>query len=84
VSDRPPKGIVVVKIGGSTLGSNDTTLKDLVALQHNGVKLIVVHGGGSVISQWMEKQGTIPRFVRGLRVTDSQSLEIVAAVPRPR
>ena len=78
--DRPPKGIVVVKIGGSTLGSNDTTLKDLVALQRDGVKLMVVHGGGSLISQWMEKQGTIPRFVRGLRVTDSQSLEIVAAV----
>ena len=53
--DRPPKGIVVVKIGGSTLGSNDTTLKDLVALQRDGVKLIVVHGGGSVISQWMER-----------------------------
>ena len=80
MSDRPPKDIVVVKIGGSTLGSNDTTLKDLVTLQRDGVKFIVVHGGGSIISQWMEKQGTIPRFVRGLRVTDSQSLEIVAAV----
>ena len=76
MADRP----VLVKIGGSTLGSHDTTLADLVALQRDGVRLIVVHGGGNVISQWMEKQGTIPRFVRGLRVTDVGSLEIVTAV----
>ena len=76
MKDRP----VVVKIGGSTLGSHDTTLDDLVALQREGVKLIVVHGGGSTISQWMERQGAMPRFVRGLRVTNAQSLEIVTAV----
>ena len=75
-----PDGPIVVKIGGSTLGSHDTTLQDLVTLQGEGVPVIVVHGGGSVISQWMEKQGAMPRFVRGLRVTDSQSLEIVTAV----
>ena len=76
MADKP----VVVKIGGSTLGSHDTTLEDLVALQKDGVKLIVVHGGGNIISQWMERQGTVPRFVRGLRVTDEQSLEIATAV----
>ena len=76
MTDRP----VVVKIGGSTLGSHDTTLEDLVSLQQNGVKLIVVHGGGQIINQWMEQQGSMPRFVRGLRVTDAKSLEIVTAV----
>ena len=76
MADKP----VVVKIGGSTLGSHDTTLEDLVALQKDGVKFIVVHGGGNIISQWMERQGTVPRFVRGLRVTDEQSLEIATAV----
>ena len=73
-------GPVVVKIGGSTLGSHDTTLKDMVALQRDGVKLIVVHGGGTVISEWMQRQGTMPRFVRGLRVTSAESLEVVTAV----
>ena len=73
-------GPVVVKIGGSTLGSHDTTLKDLVSLQQEGTQCIVVHGGGNVVSQWMERQGSRPRFVRGLRVTDEQSLEIVTAV----
>ena len=41
---------------------------------------MVVHGGGAVISDWMKKQGLMPRFVRGLRVTDGPSLEIVVAV----
>ena len=76
----PPSKMVVVKIGGSTLGSHDTTLEDLAALQRRGVNLVVVHGGGQTISQWMRRQGTVPRFIRGLRVTDAKSLEIVTAV----
>ena len=73
-------GTIVVKIGGSTLGNHDTTLDDLVALQRQGINAIVVHGGGKVISEWMEKQGVKPRFVRGLRVTDAPSLDIAVAV----
>ena len=71
---------LIVKIGGSTLGSHDTTLRDLVTLQQEGTAVVVVHGGGNVISQWMQRQGIPPRFVRGLRVTDAASLEIVVAV----
>lgn len=71
---------IVVKIGGSTLDSRDTSLKDLVTLQKQGVDVVVVHGGGNVISQWMQRQGLPPRFVNGLRVTDAPSLEIVVAV----
>jgi len=73
-------GTIVVKIGGSTLGSHDTTLHDLVTLQKQGVNSVVVHGGGKIISDWMAKQGVMPRFVRGLRVTDAPSLDIVVAV----
>ena len=64
---------IVVKIGGSTLGSHDTTLENLVTLQNQGVDVVVVHGGGNVISQWMQRQGIPP-------VTDEASLEIVVAV----
>ncbi len=71
---------IVVKIGGSTLGNHDTSLKDLVTLQKEGVEVVVVHGGGNVVSQWMQRQGIPPQFVRGLRVTDAASLEIVVAV----
>lgn len=74
------RGAIVVKIGGSTLGSHDTTLHDLVTLQREGINSVVVHGGGKIISDWMAKQGVMPRFVRGLRVTDAPSLDIVVAV----
>ena len=73
-------GTIVVKIGGSTLGAHDTTLEDLVALQKQGTNPVVVHGGGQMVSRWMETRGVRPRFVRGLRVTDAPSLEIVVAV----
>ena len=73
-------GTIVVKIGGSTLGAHDTTLQDLVALQNRGTNPVVIHGGGALVTQWMEKRGVRPRFVRGLRVTDAPSMEIVVAV----
>ena len=72
--------ILVVKIGGSTLGAHDTTLEDLVALQRRGLRPVVVHGGGAVISEWLSRHNVPTRFERGLRVTDAQSLEVVVAV----
>lgn len=73
-------GTIVVKIGGSTLGSHDTSLRDIAALQRDGVRPVVIHGGGKVVSDWMQRQGVRPRFIRGLRVTDEPSLEIAVAV----
>ena len=62
------------------MGRHDTTLTDLAALQQAGREVVVVHGGGPVISQWMQRQGIPPQFVGGLRVTDAASLDIVVAV----
>ena len=76
-NSEPP---IVVKIGGSTLGGNDTSLQDLVALHRDGRPIVIVHGGGNVISEWMQRQNLAPNFVNGLRVTDAPSLEIVVAV----
>jgi acetylglutamate kinase len=72
--------IIVVKIGGSTLGSHDTTLEDLVALQREGWRPVVVHGGGATISEWLNARDAPTRFVRGLRATDAESLRVVVAV----
>jgi acetylglutamate kinase len=72
--------VIVVKIGGSTLGSHDTTLEDLVALQGEGWRPLVVHGGGPAISEWLNSRDTPARFVRGLRATDADSLRVVVAV----
>ena len=71
---------IVVKIGGSTLGGNDTSLQDLASLHAAGRPIVIVHGGGNVISEWMRRQNLAPNFVNGLRVTDAPSLEIVVAV----
>jgi acetylglutamate kinase len=73
------KNIIVVKIGGSTLGNHDTTLEDLVELQKQDRSLVVVHGGGKVTSEWLAQLGIPTRFASGLRVTDATSLKVVAA-----
>ena len=72
--------VLVAKIGGSTLGSHDTTLSDLVELQHQGVRPVVVHGGGPLINEWLTRHDIDTRFENGLRVTDEESLEVVVAV----
>src|SRR3990170_1427172 len=72
--------ILVVKIGGSTLGARDTTLADVVALQRRGLRPVVVHGGGALISEWLTLHGVPTRFERGLRVTDERTLEVAVAV----
>ena len=71
---------VVVKIGGGALGEGDTLFSDLVSLQRDGLQVVVVHGGGSVISQWQKLHGIEARFIRGLRVTDGPGLEVATAV----
>ena len=73
------RGIIVVKIGGSTLGNHDTTLEDLVELQKQGKSLVVVHGGAKVTSAWLARLGIPTSFVNGLRVTDAETLKVVAA-----
>jgi len=71
--------VIVVKIGGSTLGNHDTTLEDLVDLQKQGEPLVVVHGGAKVTTEWLARLDIPTSFVNGLRVTDAESLKVVAA-----
>jgi acetylglutamate kinase len=72
--------VIVVKLGGATLGSQDTTIEDVVHLQRQGKSLVIVHGGGKVITDWLEKRGISPRFAHGERVTDEATLEVVISV----
>lgn len=71
---------LVIKIGGSMLGSQDTTFQDLVEMQNKGLRLVVVHGGGKTITKWLAKQGARTKFVNGQRVTDKATLDVVVAV----
>lgn len=73
-------GPLVIKIGGSTLGSADTTFGDIAALAKGGSVPVVVHGGGAEASRWLEAMSIPSRFERGLRVTDEAVLPVVVAV----
>jgi acetylglutamate kinase len=74
------KNIIVIKIGGSTFGSGDTTIEDIVTLQKQGKSIVVIHGGGNTCTDWLKKLNINTKFVRGERVTDQPSLEVVTAV----
>ena len=74
------KDITVIKIGGSTLGSRDTTIEDIISLQKKGNLLVIVHGGGSTVTDWLKLHGVETEFVHGERVTDLSTLEVATAV----
>ncbi|TAJ20308.1 MAG: acetylglutamate kinase [Dehalococcoidia bacterium] len=72
----------VVKIGGSTLGSEDTTLQDIVAMHRAGDRPVVVHGGGAMITDWLKRLDIPSQFVDGLRSTNAEAINVVVGVLR--
>ncbi|MGL4464173.1 MAG: acetylglutamate kinase [Planctomycetia bacterium] len=75
--------LVVIKLGGSCLEHADSleaTLQDVVFMETVGVRPILVHGGGKAISEAMNNAGIQPRFIKGRRYTDPETLDIVAEV----
>ena len=74
--------VVVVKIGGSTLGGEDTSLDDIASLAAEGRRPLVVHGGGALITDWLDRLGIESEFVGGLRSTSAEALEVVIGVLR--
>ncbi len=72
--------VIVVKLGGATLGNHDTTLEDIVFLQKQGWSVVVIHGGGKMITDWLAARGIATRFIEGERVTDEATLEVVVSV----
>lgn len=73
---------VVIKYGGSVLdaGAAGTVVEDLVLLKGAGVNPVLVHGGGPEITRMLDRVGKETRFVKGLRVTDAETMEIVEMV----
>jgi acetylglutamate kinase len=71
---------VVIKLGGSTLDDGQDALEDIIWLHSLGALPVLVHGGGPHISAWLERLGHPTTFVRGLRVTDATTLDIVRMV----
>ena len=71
---------VVIKIGGSDEAASASIFEDIARLRAEGVKAVVVHGGGKALSHWLKLAGHQTRFVDGLRVTDAETLEVAVMV----
>jgi len=74
---------MVVKFGGSLLDDEADyadILRDIAFMEIIGLRPVVVHGGGKAISREMEKAGIAPNFVKGLRVTDADTITIVERI----
>ncbi|MHA7888386.1 MULTISPECIES: acetylglutamate kinase [Roseicyclus] len=75
--------IVVVKFGGNAMGDDeamDSFARDIVLLRQVGVNPVVVHGGGPMINDLLDKLGIKSEFIDGKRVTDAATVEVVEMV----
>ncbi|MEE3359284.1 MAG: acetylglutamate kinase [Pseudomonadota bacterium] len=74
---------VVVKFGGNAMGDAEamaTFARDIVLMKQVGVNPVVVHGGGPMINEMLDKLGIKSEFVRGKRVTDKATVQVVEMV----
>jgi acetylglutamate kinase len=73
--------ILVVKLGGTTITDQQHVLEEVAAIARQR-PVVLVHGGGRRITEWLDRLGVPSRFEGGLRVTDPAALEVAAAVLR--
>ncbi len=74
---------VVVKYGGNAMVDEQLKsgfARDIVLMRLVGINPVVVHGGGPQIGQVLGKIGKESRFVDGMRVTDSETMDVVEMV----
>ncbi len=72
--------VVVIKYGGAAVdekGIDASVLEDIVFMNYAGMRPILIHGGGPLISRFMKREGIEPRFIAGRRVTDKESIYII-------
>ena len=75
--------IVVVKFGGNAMGDDAemaSFARDMVLLRQVGVNPVVVHGGGPMINDMLDRLGVETSFQNGKRVTDQATIEVVEMV----
>ena len=70
---------VVVKLGGTTIVEQQDVLREIVE-ERRERPLVVVHGGGKRLTEWLERLGVESRWNQGRRVTDEATLEVFLAV----
>lgn len=73
----------VIKYGGHAM--SDERLKksfalDVIMLRSLGINTVIVHGGGPQINETLKRYGIVSEFVRGMRVTDDETMSVVEMV----
>ena len=74
---------IVIKYGGNAMVDEDlkhSFARDVVLLKLVGINPVVVHGGGPQIGHLLQRLGKTTRFVEGMRVTDSETMDVVEMV----
>jgi acetylglutamate kinase len=74
---------IVVKYGGKAMVEaplKERFAEDIALMKYVGMRPVIVHGGGPQISDMMKRLGKEPTFVRGVRVTDAETVGIVEMV----
>ncbi|WP_298432601.1 acetylglutamate kinase [Geobacter sp.] len=74
---------IVIKYGGHAMA--DEALKesfalDVILLKSLGINAVIVHGGGPQINETLKRYGIVSEFVRGMRVTDAATMQVVEMV----
>jgi acetylglutamate kinase len=73
----------VIKYGGAAMTDDDlrsSFARDVALLKFVGINPVIVHGGGPQIDRTLRRLGIESRFVRGLRVTDADTMDVVEMV----
>ena len=74
---------IVIKYGGNAMINDELkekVMQDVALMKYVGIKVVIVHGGGPEITQFLKKVGKESSFVSGLRVTDEETVEIAEMV----
>jgi len=75
--------VIVVKYGGNAMideGLKNNVMMDIVLMKYVGIRPVLVHGGGSKITEVLNKMGKESRFIKGIRVTDRETAETAEMV----
>ena len=71
---------VLIKLGGSVITDNEyrkSIIQQLVKIKQEGYDLCIVHGGGKLISYYLNKLEIESKFYEGLRITPDEALDVV-------
>jgi acetylglutamate kinase len=73
----------VIKYGGHAMTEErlkESFALDVILLKSLGINAVIVHGGGPQINETLKRYGIVSRFVRGMRVTDAETMAVVEMV----